>query len=208
MGSGQIPATTADLEAMSGEQQQEQQQEPLRYRDALAWEQQVLLEDSQRLLDLAGAHLAAQDASAASATDTQVSTEPTTASRSDSSAQHQPSGRPGWEQFFSLYVHNEMGHSFPENSLFYGREVAGRVNTTQGYAQHILLQVRCLLLPAPACSCLLLPAPACSCLLLPAPACSCLLLPAPGWSCLLLDGWMARSACCCVARPLPSSCCM
>jgi hypothetical protein len=42
------------------------------------------------------------------------------------------------QQLFSVYVHTSKGHTIPPSSIFYGREIPHRVNTTRGYAQHVL----------------------------------------------------------------------
>lgn len=112
--------------------EQQQQEEPaVGYQDALAWEDHLLQEDSKRLLDL---HTTDDGGSSSES-------HPSEGSGSGQPQQAAAGTRHGWERFFSLYVHNDVGHSFPEGSIFHGREVAGRVNTTQGYAQHVLLKV-------------------------------------------------------------------
>lgn len=49
---------------------------------------------------------------------------------------------------FSIYVHCSLESSFPKGSLFAGREIRDRVNTTNGYAQHVLVQAELALLQA------------------------------------------------------------
>lgn len=51
-------------------------------------------------------------------------------------------------QLFSVYVHTPAGLLLPPNSIFSGCELSMRLNTTRGYAQHVLAEAEALLLYA------------------------------------------------------------
>lgn len=50
--------------------------------------------------------------------------------------------------FFSVYVHTPAGMLLPRSSAFSGCELVVRLNTTRGYAQHVLAEAEALLLAA------------------------------------------------------------
>jgi hypothetical protein len=52
------------------------------------------------------------------------------------------------QQLFSVYVHSPDGMLLPPASIFSGAELRVRLNTTQGYAQHVLAEAAVLLLRA------------------------------------------------------------
>jgi hypothetical protein len=52
------------------------------------------------------------------------------------------------QQLFSVYVHSPDGLLLPAGSMFSGSELRVRLNTTQGYAQHVLAEAGVLLLRA------------------------------------------------------------
>jgi hypothetical protein len=52
------------------------------------------------------------------------------------------------QQLFSVYVHSPDGMLLPSSSIFSGSELRVRLNTTQGYAQHVLAEAAVLLLRA------------------------------------------------------------
>uniref|UniRef100_A0A383VRB6 Uncharacterized protein n=1 Tax=Tetradesmus obliquus TaxID=3088 RepID=A0A383VRB6_TETOB len=52
------------------------------------------------------------------------------------------------QQLFSVYVHTPHGQLLPAGSLFAGCELRWSVNTTRGYAQHVLAEAAVLLLRA------------------------------------------------------------
>jgi hypothetical protein len=52
------------------------------------------------------------------------------------------------QQLFSVYVHSPDGMLLPSSSIFSGTELRVRLNTTQGYAQHVLAEAGVLLLRA------------------------------------------------------------
>jgi hypothetical protein len=52
------------------------------------------------------------------------------------------------QQLFSVYVHTPHGELLPPGSLFAGCELRWSVNTTNGYAQHVLAEAAVLLLRA------------------------------------------------------------
>jgi hypothetical protein len=52
------------------------------------------------------------------------------------------------QQLFSVYVHSPDGVLLPSSSIFSGTELRVRLNTTQGYAQHVLAEAGVLLLRA------------------------------------------------------------
>ncbi|WIA35554.1 hypothetical protein OEZ86_003979 [Tetradesmus obliquus] len=52
------------------------------------------------------------------------------------------------QQLFSVYVHSPDGMLMPAGSIFSGSELRARLNTTQGYAQHVLAEAAVLLLRA------------------------------------------------------------
>uniref|UniRef100_A0A383V407 Uncharacterized protein n=1 Tax=Tetradesmus obliquus TaxID=3088 RepID=A0A383V407_TETOB len=52
------------------------------------------------------------------------------------------------QQLFSVYVHTPAGVLLPRCSIFSGAELAVRLNTTRGYAQHVLAEAEVLLLHA------------------------------------------------------------
>jgi hypothetical protein len=52
------------------------------------------------------------------------------------------------QQLFSVYVHTPHGELLPPGSLFAGCELRWRINTTNGYAQHVLAEAAVLLLRA------------------------------------------------------------
>jgi len=52
------------------------------------------------------------------------------------------------QQLFSVYVHSPAGVLLPPDSVLSGCELAVRLNTTRGYAQHVLAEAAALLLHA------------------------------------------------------------
>jgi hypothetical protein len=50
------------------------------------------------------------------------------------------------QPLFSVYVHTPVGQLLPRTSLFSGCELRVRVNSTRGYAQHVLAEAEALLL--------------------------------------------------------------
>jgi hypothetical protein len=52
------------------------------------------------------------------------------------------------QQLFSVYVHTTNGVLLPPSSIFSGCELRTRLNTTRGYAQHVLVEAEVLLLRA------------------------------------------------------------
>jgi hypothetical protein len=52
------------------------------------------------------------------------------------------------QQLFSVYVHTPDGVVMPPDSIFAGSELRVRLNTTMGYAQHVLAEAAVLLLQA------------------------------------------------------------
>jgi hypothetical protein len=52
------------------------------------------------------------------------------------------------QQLFSVYVHTPAGVLLPQDSVLSGCELATRLNTTNGYAQHVLAEAAALLLVA------------------------------------------------------------
>eukprot|EP01026_Neomeris_dumetosa_P069926 TRINITY_DN6940_c0_g1_i10.p1 TRINITY_DN6940_c0_g1~~TRINITY_DN6940_c0_g1_i10.p1 ORF type:complete len:574 (+),score=51.01 TRINITY_DN6940_c0_g1_i10:3-1724(+) len=50
------------------------------------------------------------------------------------------------QSLFSLYVHPLPGYFYPKGSLFEGRELLARVNTTKAFAQHMMVEAEMALL--------------------------------------------------------------
>jgi hypothetical protein len=103
-----------------------------RYLGVMPWEELLVAQESARLVMGAAATTAAAGSQ----------------QLAHLAGDRRPQGRrtdeppPGWQQFFSVYVHAAPGATFPTGSIFAGAQVARQVNTTHAYAQHALVQAR------------------------------------------------------------------
>lgn len=66
----------------------------------------------------------------------------------DAAAQGAQGGQQQHHALFSVHVHTTAGMLLPRDSLFSGCELPVRLNTTRGYAQHVLAEAGALLLAA------------------------------------------------------------
>jgi hypothetical protein len=141
---------------------------------ASTWEQQALQDEMQRLLqhadappdhDLKTLEQQQQHQSNEASWDplTQLSTvqdaiayeeklssQPNPSSSSSSSDRRRRPLHPllAQQQLFSVYVHTTAGLLLPPSSIFSGSELKVRLNTTRGYAQHVLAEAEVLMLRA------------------------------------------------------------